>query len=386
MIYRQKTADLNFDIIRGICSHGLVINSGERQEAKKNIVIRSLDDDDMLVNRLICFAEKIKVIDLIRYIKCETECYKDCFRVYAKIHFEEVLVDDYCDKREYGFIKCVLESTNNEKLFKEIPILLCDTFQTLTVKFGYAFIQLKEMVAIKKHNLGKKQWKNEIVVFSQQATGYFVHEVIGHLLEEDIFEYSQVYMRDIEVPKLTVIDSVSGYEDLVGINMIDDSGVLVQPVKLIEKGKIVNKLSVLHNEYGSGRRSDYKHKLLPRMRCTYAVPYSDKSKEDFYSEFGQCIYVDNIISGGVLYPTGKFAIAGNGYYIVKGERRAYIGNLIIESLVQNYLYNIIDIGKDFQVSATECSKMGEVVRVGIGGPTMCFENVDVSGDYYEGKD
>ena len=335
-----------------------------------------------MIEQYMEFVTEIRIKYIILYIEDKFKKYRKSISVFFKFHKERIFVNDLIDDREYGFIKLAYRDCLGDILYKEIPVFIKDCVEDILCRVDIKIEEMMDVLNKKKEKVSRKEWHNQIVIFSQQATGYFIHEVIGHLLEEDVYVYSKEYLHKIISPKVTVIDDIMNYGNMIGLNTIDDEGVMLKPVTLVQNGKIRNILSLGENINGVARRMDYTKKALPRMRCTFLKPVAKMTKNDFIKAFDDVIVVDNIYSGVSSYIDGQFSIAGNGMYLKNGMEIYYINNLIISSFIEDYLKNIIEIGNDLSIYATECSKMGHTIRVGIGGPCVCFENVNVLGDCY----
>ncbi|MGD2090596.1 MAG: metallopeptidase TldD-related protein [Candidatus Aminicenantes bacterium] len=80
------------------------------------------------------------------------------------------------------------------------------------------------------------------IVFSPGTAGFLIHEVFGHLLEADlIVNKASVFGEKklgekIAVEGLNIIDDVSGYENYIGLNKLDDEGEDLKPIHLVRNG------------------------------------------------------------------------------------------------------------------------------------------------------
>ena len=384
MEFRQQIIESNIIRTKDEDLQNIDIVAGERYEEKTKIKIKTSSNvNSDLIEQFVEFMKKIKMEQIFLYMDKKIGKYKDKFSFYCKYHIEKITINNLNDFRQFGYIKIVYKDCVGEVLYKEIPIFYKDCNEDILLRLDVEIDNIIRVLRKKSKKIGEMEWNDQIVIFSQQATGYFIHEVVGHLLEEDVYVYSKNYIHDIMVPNLTVVDDIRGYGSMFGLNNIDDNGVEIRPLNLIKNGKVVNTISLQNNTNGVARRTNYLQKLLPRMRCTFVEPTSKMTKSDFIRKFNNVVYVDNIFSGFCSYIDGQFSIAGNGTYIQDGMKKFFISNLLISSKIQDYLNNIIDIGNDLAIFATECSKMGHVVRVGIGGPSICFENVSVKGEAYQ---
>lgn len=384
MEYEQQIVEENISITEGKIKHNLYVASGRRIEQGNKVKLYSTAmESTTLTNSLMNFLEKINIRELLNFVCDKTKEYKSNISVFFKLHREKVWINAENDDREYGCVKIVYKDFDYGVMYREVSVFGGDDSATILSRIDTAIEELLNFFRNKLIKVGEMSWEKQIVVFSQQATGYFIHEVVGHLLEEDVYVYGKEYMGRINAPKLTVVDDIANYGNTFGLNRIDDNGELIRTAELIRNGQIVNVLSEKDNKYGVARRMDYTKKVLPRMRCTWVKGVSEKTKEDFIRDNLKVLYIDSVFGGGISYVDGYFSIKGSGAYIRNGEVESYINNLSVNAYIHEYLNRIIDIGNDVKMYSTECNKMGHVVRVGIGGPSICFEGVNVLGDVWK---
>lgn len=381
MEYRQQIIE---DVINKT-EHGIYHNtkmvSGRRVESSDRILIETFDGiHNEELDVFLKFIEQIKVDNLIRYIEEKMSNIK-C-SIFTTVHREIISVNSIRENREYGYIKIVCRNCYCGLLFREIPIFFSDCQIDVVERINAAINYIKNIIQKKTINIGKQEYLNQKVIFSQQASGYFIHEVIGHMLEEDIYEYSSVLFNKRMPSILTVKDNVYGHESLIGIGQYDDLGMRIKPITLIEKGEIKSLLSLKNNTYGTARRSSYKNDVLPRMRCTYIEKNSKKTKKDYIRENAEIICVENIYSGVASFIDGQYSIAGDGIIYKDNAKYGYIANLVISGSIIQCLDSIIDIGDDLKIFTAECNKIGNIIRVGVGGPSILITNLDVVGDTY----
>lgn len=384
MEYEQQIVEENISIIEGKVKNNLYVASGQRIEKGKNVKVYSTAmESATLVDSLMVFLDKINIREILKFICDKTEGHKKNISVFIKLHREKVYIDSADDEREYGCVRIVYKDMDYGVMYREVPIFYKDDVSVILTRIDKVIEELLGFFEKKLVKVGDSIWEKQIVVFSPQATGYFIHEVVGHLLEEDIYVYGKRYMEQINVPKLTVVDDIAAYGTLLGLNKIDDNGEMIRPVELIRDGQVINVLSEKENKYGVARRTDYTKKVLPRMRCTWVKGVSNNSKESFIRDNRNVLYIDNVFGGGISYVDGYFCIKGSGSYIRNGEVESHINNILVNAYIHEYLDRISEIGNDVEMYSTECNKMGHVVRVGIGGPSICFEGVNVLGDVWK---
>ncbi len=361
--------------------HDTKLVCGRRVEKGKFIKIETttfMDYDHLEL--FIYLVEHMSIQNILNYVFKRLEKYKCC--VFFKQHSEKVLINGVIDNREYGYIKIVGRDNYDNTYFKEIPVFLDDLPDDIYRRLEPAIEDILKELRQEKLYIGSKELKSKLVVFSPQATGYFIHEVVGHMLEEDVYEFSRNFIHNCLNVDLSVVDDAKGYEKLIGTGKIDDCGAIIKRLRLIEAGKVKNIIDQNNNMAGVARRSDYRSKALSRMRCTFVEPCSKNTQESYLQQNRNVILVDNIYSGNASFVDGRFSLGGTAKIIERGEKKESINNLIINSSIKEYLKKIVDIGGDIAIFGTECNKIGEIVRVGVGGPSILFEGVNLCGDFY----
>ena len=98
---------------------------------------------------------------------------------------------------------------------------------------------------------------------------------------------------------------------------------------------------------------------------------------------GEYIHVSSIINGEFIPSKFTYKLIGEGYIKYNQNSIFYIPNLEIEGNIVDILNNISEIGDDLTISSRFCVKKNQVVRVGIGAPTIHITNVKVKGVGYE---
>ncbi len=388
MIFEQNTIDFEYYFYNNNGESKTVFTNGECIENIENTIIRSTKCEDLTF-----YDSSLQQINSISYknilndlVLLSREHQKDNLEltVYCKEHFEKICIDKTLeDYRKYGYIRLIVKDNFDDIYYKEVP-LFSENEIFHECELGLNFKNLLTALKHKKDFVSHKVWAYVPIVFSQQASGFFIHEVLGHLLEEDVFQYSkEIFMNKTFSPKVTVIDDLRGFENDVGLTKFDDTGVELKPITLVDKGIIKNKISIENeNNFGMGRRENYSKKVLPRMRCTKILGYDPLCREEIINKYNDVILLESVFSGSSNFINGSFSIRGYGYYIKNGYIQNFISNMIISGNVIEQLNNIEYVGNDVKVSTTGCVKLGNIIRVGLGGPSISFFSGNVEGDVY----
>lgn len=389
MNYKQSVYTIQLRYFKDDLEYIINSLSGEREENIKNTKInicKSLFDDVHDVQLNISTHYLINLEKSLRCIKKDLEKQDINISILMHLHNEKVLIDNEKeDNRSYGFLRLLFKDNDNNIHIDDIPILSCDP-EDLEDRISY---YTKKNVSLKKLNnkKGKINFGCMPHILSPKASGYFIHEIVGHTLEGDSYSYYKNKYENMNISKkLTVIDSINDYDKLIGLQSYDDVGSKIEPLTLINKGKVQNILATQmedsfdHNLYGVARRESYKFDVLPRMRGTYIQPFDDMDQQDILDKYENAIFVNETFSGAVNQQTGNYSLKGNGFVVKNGELQNFIGVLRIDGNIIKDLPLIDYIGKDFDMFGNYCTKYGQTVRVGSGGPTISISSLNSRGD------
>lgn len=309
------------------------------------------------------------------------------FSSYLYLHNEKVSINNIDDTRNYGFLKIVFEK-NGYFIIEEIPILTAK-FEILENKVQKIINQNSAFLKFPIFNKIHKTYGDIPVVFSPHAAGFLIHEILGHMLEYDIYKYYSGKYKNLRFNrKLNVNDDPKKVSNLINIGRYDDMGIPTSSISLIKNGVISNVLSLNNKDsmdgiaHGVARRENYKHDILPRARCTYVNPVDNIDKQAVINKYKQCILVNKIHSGGVNPQTGDFELNGIGFLINDNENQNFIGNLkIFGNTLKNF--NAIEyIGNDLRFVCGYCFKLGQNVRIAVGSPTISMHDILIEGDFF----
>lgn len=370
------------------------IESGKRIENRNSVKISNceniLSENDIRLN-----IDKNNLIYLqktLRNIRNYLQKQNIKFSSFMKLHNEKVIIDEEKeDMRSYGLIRIVLEDEKRNIYWDDISIVnnnLIDLVQEINLYVKNNF----EIIKSKKNKQNFLKLDSVPVVFSPRATGYLIHEIMGHTLEGDFYSFYREKYNDLKISeKLTVCDGVENEKFSPSINKFDDVGTKIKPLILVENQKICNIMATKPEDsfdgvlYGFARRESYKKEAMPRMRCTYIVPNENMGLKEISSSYDNAILMDKAYLGGVDINTGNYFVEGTGFTLRKGKKENIICDLKITGNIAKNLYSFEHIGNDFKLFGSYCMKIGHYVRVGCGGPTVSLNNVSVEGRAYEAK-
>lgn len=383
---------VDFNCVNGSFEHKVSLEDGMRKEPNSSNLIKSTK------NKYPDFQFKAKLsFSDFNYLKCLFRRLYDKlwksnidFSVFIKLYNEKIIINDLKeDTRSYGFCKIVIKDCLNNIYMDEIPILNSSLDSLKPALLQSIKLNVENVINIRNKEVNKIDLDSVPVVFSQKAAGYFIHEILGHSLEADFFSYYKNNFDNLKISdKLTVIDSIEGYENILGLNKYDDAGELIKPLTIIDKGKLCNIFCIDKKDsfdgklYGCSRRESYKCNTMPRMRCTFIKPFDNIDKEKIISKYDFGVYFNNAYTGGVNPQTGEYNVVGNGFLLKDGEKYGFIDNLKLQGNLLNDLNSFEYIGNDLKIFGNYCSKLGQTVRVGVGGPTISLTNLSVEGNLY----
>lgn len=392
MIFKQYIQDYCIKYTNNKLISYYSIDKGSRKEHEKVEIIKneSVYQISDLINPLSFLENYIDELEkLLNYYSDSIHKYNASIICYIKDHIEKVSINGDSDDRYYNLIRIVIKiSSNISIIFEEsIDINKVSFNKIRAIIDGFFKDNHYKIVAVyNKKNLLKINKAFKEIELSPISSGYFCHEIIGHLLENDIFNMKRDEIIKMSFPnQMTVIDDIKEHQHKVGLNKLDDLGHEIKPLTLIDSGKINEIISIDKEEhirknevYGFARSQTYQHTPLARMRMTILKP--NKSLCELK---GEHIHVSSIINGEFTPSKFTYKLMGEGYLKYNKNSIFYIPNLVIEGNIIDALNNISGIGNDLILSSRYCIKKNQAVRVGIGAPTIQITNVKVKGVGYE---
>lgn len=389
LVYKQSIFDISIEQKNDILKYNIKSDSGKRVEKANGDVLISTDDNNISVEEIKLNISENKLKSLYKFISNINKNIEFFSHLY--LHNEKVIINDIEDFRNYGFLKLVF-TRNDNFIIEEIPIIN-NNFDDLEQKIIKVIDKSKNFLEFTALNKNHRVCENIPVVFSANAAGFLVHEILGHTLEEDFYKYYSDKYKNLKFTKnLNVIDNPQVAAELTGVSKYDDIGVDMSSVTLVKDGIISDILSLDSEKdsentttskiSGTGRRENYKYNVLPRMRCTYIEPFGDMNEEEIINKYKKCIFIYKTHSGGIDPANGDFELNGVGFVINDNETQNFIGNLKISGNILKHFNAIEYIGNDLKFFGGYCFKLGQTVRVATGSPTVSINDLVVEGDFY----
>lgn len=231
------------------------------------------------------------------------------------------------------------------------------------------------------------------VVLGPAYSGVLLHEAVGHGLEADYnvkgySNYSGRVGQMVASPLCTLYDD-GRRAGLNGSLNFDDEGVPSSRTLLIERGRLVGYMhsretadAMKATLTGNGRRQAYNFPPLPRMTNTY-MENGETPPEEIIRSVKRGVYARAFAGGSVNITTGDFTFVPVEAYLIEGGRlTAPLANAMLLGNGPDILNRVSMVGNDMQISDNlwECGKLGQMIPVTVGTPTVKVEAMTVGGN------
>jgi TldD protein len=230
------------------------------------------------------------------------------------------------------------------------------------------------------------------VVVSPGWGGVLVHECFGHGMEGDTIR-KQTSIRagqrgqQVASKGVTIVDS-----GLVphsrGSYRVDDEGTPAQRTVLVEDGRLVGYLwDVLNARLtgerptGNGRRSSYRDFPLCRMTNTF-IEAGPHDPAELIASVKRGLYCTRLAGGSVNPADGNFSFqVTEARMIEDGHLTHPVRNATLTGNGNDAMLKIAAVGNDLRIDGTtgSCGKDGQWKPVGVGQPTVLFNQITVGG-------
>lgn len=232
------------------------------------------------------------------------------------------------------------------------------------------------------------------VVVDPLVVGLVLHEAFGHASEGDlVFTGDSVLNKrlgdQLASEAVTIIDE--GIVEGGYYYPFDDEGIRKERTVIVEEGVLKNYIhdrnsaSRLDAEStGNGRAQDFENIPITRQTNYYMQP-RDHKFEELIEDIDFGIYLRGKGAGGgqVEPGMGTFTFGvGPSQIIRDGELAETVRGVVISGLILETLKTVDAIGADLSISTSVfggCGKMGQMVRVGDGGPHIRVRKMTVGG-------
>ena len=230
------------------------------------------------------------------------------------------------------------------------------------------------------------------VVLGPGWPAILIHEAIGHGLEGDFNRkktsaFHNLMGQKVASEGVTIIDDGT-IDKRRGSLTIDDEGTPTEKTVLIENGILKNFMQDRLNarlmktrSTGSGRRENYRHIVLPRMRNTMMLS-GNQTQEEMIKAVNKGIFAVSFGGGQVDITSGKFVFnCTEAYEIVNGKIGSPIKGATLIGDGPSILKEVSMVGNDMMMDPGigTCGKAGQGVPVGVAQPSILIDKMTVGG-------
>lgn len=299
--------------------------------------------------------------DITKYSKKIVSCKIVRLSVFEEI---KILNNSYSlirDCRDYNYYQIEI-SLNINNQFKTVMIHW-DGKNEQTI-----FTDLKNLV--KSNTILQYSSKSDNLFFDSGIYGFVIHEIYGHMLENDFCSVDSFNKKVHYKSNLTIIEGICGdycYN-------YDDDGNLYKSKILVNKGCFLNKI-------GTMRRQNYRYPSMPRMVNTYLNP-DINDKNNVLSSMHNGLLIKDILSGYVNPETKDvFLWINEAYEVYDGEIGNLVSDFFIKTSVLNFLNAETVVCNDLTMIPSMCIKRGQSVFLQFGAPSVLQKDVNFITSY-----
>jgi|GEM_PF-2918839 len=359
---------VTYRIINGEQNIDKMTEVGEQVFKNESICIKQLTKDSLSLQGLSHLVEvvtnKDEVFNYIDRIASQT---KDTSMMIDVAIEENIIRKIFDDKREtsehfFTVVYNIVDTVSGKSIANEFSV-----FDILN-EYAYKNIIEKIQIELYWNKLNKikcldlpKKW-----IFSSAASGFFFHECIGHLLEEEQFHISEFKKGD----KLFNA-SINIFENWEWENELDDLECTIETnILLLKNGKIENIMSACLNG-GSGNAYTQEPFIEPMARMNGMYVNSINAKDNIFIDVVEGIFIKEISSGEYNPLNGEIGLSvSKAYKIENGKLTKVYFPLSILFNISDLLENQIVLDKKYETVMSLCGKYGAVKKIKYTVPEM----------------
>ena len=230
------------------------------------------------------------------------------------------------------------------------------------------------------------------VVLGPGWPAILIHEAVGHGLEGDFNRkktsaFHNLMGQKVASEGVTIVDDGT-LGNRRGSLTIDDEGTPTEKTVLIEKGILKNFMQDRLNarlmktrSTGSGRRENFRHIVLPRMRNTMMLS-GKQTQDEMIKSVDKGIFAVSFGGGQVDITSGKFVFnCTEAYEIINGKIGSPIKGATLIGDGPSILKEVSMVGNDMMLDPGigTCGKAGQGVPVGVAQPSILINKMTVGG-------
>lgn len=216
--------------------------------------------------------------------------------------------------------------------------------------------------------------KPAVFILKPQAASFFVHEVLGHVLEQDNWDtqHSLINVQKRVLPAgCEVVDDPINSKFL-SYGTFDDSGNETKRTTVISDGFICERISLM-------RSAEYTQ--IPQNRMSSFSLFNrhkGRSFDEILNDHKRCVIIEEISNGGLNPHTGDYFISSSKQYYCGSDAQeqvllpcTYLGR------IGDLCDSIIEVGGDYTSSIGICSKKQQNLFVNNGSPSIALSQLEV---------
>ena len=230
------------------------------------------------------------------------------------------------------------------------------------------------------------------VVLGPGWPAILIHEAVGHGLEGDFNRkktsaFHNLMGQKVASEGVTIVDDGT-LNKRRGSLSIDDEGTPTEKTVLIENGILKNFMQDRLNarlmktkSTGSGRRENYRHIVLPRMRNTMMLS-GKQTQDEMIKSVDKGIFAVSFGGGQVDITSGKFVFNCTEAYEINNGKIGYpIKGATLIGDGPSILKEVSMVGNDMMLDPGigTCGKAGQGVPVGVAQPSILIDKMTVGG-------
>ncbi|MER6769713.1 metallopeptidase TldD-related protein [Streptomyces bacillaris] len=225
------------------------------------------------------------------------------------------------------------------------------------------------------------------VVFGPSAGAGFLHELIGHALEEDNTARQSPYIRALfrpgALPESLVLMDDPGIRDGYGSYGRDDEGQVARPRVMAAAGSahVISSVrsSWLNDRHrpGNGRRQDYRHFALPRASNTVVAAGCDDDSRILTPSIRGTLVVGGLGAGEINLATGEFVFAAlDSHVLTRDGTPEPVSDAVLVGNAAAVLRRLEAVGQHVGGDNATCGKQGQFLGIGLYSPLMRFADLE----------
>lgn len=199
-------------------------------------------------------------------------------------------------------------------------------------------------------------------IFSAEAAGFFFHECIGHILEEELYRMSK-YKKD----KIIFKSNINIYENWMKEAEQDDYGNKVcEKVCLIRNGRVEQSLSgkTVSKSQISGNCYTEDPYIAPMARMSNMYIETENPEDNLIGSVVEGIYIDELSSGEYNPYTDEVGLSVNKlYHITNGKIDYAYEPMSILFNLKELKETQIKLGAEMETFQSLCGKYGAVKKI-----------------------